>query len=125
MVSGVAVMVLMGLPILIVLGLLELSAWRERVRVAAIEWQIALTDAIAEELGAVVAPVVRRGLWGPWRVEIPVPWARVTIVGRVLTTAHRVFSRTRRPYELVITPQDEPTPARVSAGARRLETRAA
>jgi hypothetical protein len=125
MVSGVTAMVLMALPVLVVLGLLELAAWHERVRVAAIEWQITLTDAITEELGAVVAPVVRRGLWGSWRVEIPVPWARATIVGRVLTIAHRVFSRTRRSYELVITPQDEATPARVSAGARRLETRAA
>ena len=61
---------LMGLmvaasPILVVVMLLELAAWRDRVREAAVARQIRLTDAIGAELGPVAAPVVTKPLWGP------------------------------------------------------------
>lgn len=125
MLTSLAVGFSIGLPILVVVALLEVAGWRDRVRVAAVARQIALTDAIAEELGALVAPVVRKRLWGPWRIEIAVPWARAAIVGRVVAIAHRVFSRERGRYELVVAPQEEPAPFRGSAGAPRLHARVA
>ena len=122
MLTSLAVGLLMGLPIFVVVALLEVAGWRDRVRAAAVARQIVLTDAIAEELGAVVAPVVRKGLWGPWRIEVAVPWARAATVGRVVAIAHRVFSRGGGRYELVVTPQEERA---MSGGAPRLHARAA
>jgi len=120
MLTSLVVGLFMGLPILVVVLLLELAAWRGRVRAAAIERQITLTDAIAGELGPVVAPVVRKGLWGPWRIEVAVPWARAATVGRVVAIAHEVFSRGRGRYELVVTPQEERSVARGPIAAPRL-----
>lgn len=97
------------LPILSVAALLEMAAWRERRRQAAIGRQIALTDAIAHELGAVVAPVVKKRLLGPWEVRIAVPFTRPTTVGTVLSIAHRVLSIAERRagrYQIVLTPQE-------------------
>lgn len=99
-------------PIVAVVLLLELAAWRERRVKAAVARQIALTDAIAAEFGAIVAPVVRKPLWGPWEIEIAVPFARPAAVGTILSIAHRVlaFAERTRPgrYRIVLTPQEEP-----------------
>jgi hypothetical protein len=67
--------------------------------------QILLSEAIADELGAIVAPVVIKPLRGPWRAEIRVPMGRPTVVSRVVAITHDTLTRagTRR-YELVLTP---------------------
>ena len=110
-------------PLLTVGGLFALAEWRDRRRAMALARQIRLTDAIAAELGGVVAPVVSKPLAGPWRVEMRVPVGRPALVSRIVAIAHgtlRDLGVTR--YELVLTP--DPAPARriASTGpaARRL-----
>jgi hypothetical protein len=96
--------------------------WREIV-----ERQIAVTDAIHRELGAVVAPVVhRRGR--TWRVSIAVPFGAPPVVERVVDIVHRAFQPC--PHAIVLTPQPavptgaawsgpKPTPAPRAVAAPR------
>ena len=86
--------------------------------------QVRLTDAIADELGPIVAPLVAKPLGGPWRVEIRVPVGRPATVSRIVAIAHDTLTRTGAGrYELVLTP--EPGVARplgtVARHARRLQ----
>ena len=53
--------------------------------------QIAVTDAIHRELGAVVAPSMAKRPWGQPRLVIPAPLERPHVVAAVLTIAHRVL----------------------------------
>lgn len=111
-------------PILLILGLLELAEWRDRRREAMVARQIRLTDALAEEIGPMVAPLVSKPLGRPWRVEVQVPVGRPTVVSRVVAIAHDVLTRTGAGrYELILTPA--PVPARpiepMPRAARRLQ----
>ena len=74
-----------------VIALLKLAERAQRARDHARARQIALTDAIHERLGAVVAPVVRKRPWGPWQVDISVPFTRPETVTAVLAVAHEAF----------------------------------
>jgi hypothetical protein len=106
------------LPIALLVAALQLSSWRQRVRLAEIARQIAVTDAIHAALGAVVSPVVRRTLWGGWRLAIPVPLDRPDVVVQVLDAASVAFSaadRTSPRFEIVLTPQEKPVPRRARA----------
>jgi hypothetical protein len=71
--------------------------------------QIALTDAIHRELGAVVAPSVVARPWGGWRVLIPVPFTRPDLVASVLRIAHdtvrRLDPRAADHVQIVLTAQ--------------------
>jgi len=69
-----------------------LTDWIRHRRQETIRRQIALTDAIDGKLGAVVSPVVRKPLVGPWRIQIAVPFTRAAVVGRILAVTHDVFS---------------------------------
>lgn len=91
-------------PILFVAALLVLAAWRDRREAAQVARQIRVTDALAEEVGAIVAPVVRKR-WGSWRVEIPAPLGRPGAVGRIVSVVSQTLRGTGR-YEIVLTPQD-------------------
>lgn len=108
MVNGVIVLLTMLAPLIAVGLLLELADWRDRRRHAAIARQIALTDAIAEELGGIVAPLVEPSLWGPWRVHIAVPFSRPLLVGRIVSIADRVLARVPGRHAIVLTAQEEP-----------------
>jgi hypothetical protein len=103
-------------PIALVVAALQLSTRRQRRRLAEIARQIAVTDAIHAALGAVVSPVVRRTLWGGWRLTIPVPLDRPEIVTQVVDTAYGAFSSAERTrpgrFEIVLTPQERPVPRR-------------
>jgi hypothetical protein len=55
MTTTVAAVILAIWPILTTIGLLALSAWRDRRRAAMTARQIRLTDALGHELGAMVA----------------------------------------------------------------------
>ena len=111
MLTTLAVLVLTLAPVVVVVALLELAERRDRRHRAAVARQISLTDAIASELGAVVAPVVRKPWWGPWQVEIAVPFARPATVGTIMSIAHRVLAHAERmsagDYRIVLTPQEE------------------
>ena len=99
----------MSSPILLVLGLLGLAAWRDRRREAMVARQIRLTDAITDEIGPLVAPLVTKPLGRPWRVEVQVPVGRPALVSRIVTIAHDVLTRAGAGrYELVLTPNEEP-----------------
>jgi len=101
-----------ALPLLLVMALLELAGWWQARQRQAVARQIALTDAIAGELGAIVAPTVRRPLRGPWRIEIAVPFERPATVAATLAIAHRVLAFGDRMfagrYEIVLTAQEAP-----------------
>ena len=96
------VFALIGCPML-------LTDWLQNRRQAVIRRQIALTDAIDGRFGAVVAPVVKRPLWGPWQIQIAVPFTRPGAVGRILAVAHEVLSvadcMNPGRYEIVLTPK--------------------
>ncbi len=92
-------------PVWALIALLLLADVRCRRRREVVERQIALTDAIHRELGAVVAPVVRRWGRGAWRVFIAVPLERPRVVERVLEIVHRTLQPFR--YAIVLTPQPE------------------
>lgn len=110
--TAATVILTMSSPILVVLGLLGLAAWRDARREGMIARQIRLSDAIADELGPIVAPVVVKPLGGPWRAEIKVPVGRPAIVSRIVAIAHDTLTRSGAGrYELVLTPE----PARVHA----------
>ncbi|HEX2502218.1 MAG TPA: hypothetical protein VHO73_12250 [Methylomirabilota bacterium] len=120
-----AVLILtMSSPILVILGLLALAAWRDRRLDAMVSRQIRLTDAIADEVGPVVAPLVRKPLGRPWRVEVQVPVGRPALVSRIVAVAHDTLTRTGAGrYELVLTPAQSPVrpvPS-VPGSARRLQ----
>ena len=104
------VVTLLALPMAAV-GLLLLVVGRvQRAREDEIGRQVAMTDAIHAELGAVVAPVVKRRFGRGWRIEIPVPFQRPAIVGRVVAIAHasmlRADARAAGRIEVVLTAQE-------------------
>jgi hypothetical protein len=122
MVTAALMVLTMSWPVLVVLGLLALAAWRDRRQEAMIARQIRLTDAIAEQLGAIVAPVVTKPFGRPWRVDIHVPIGRPTTVSRIVEIAHDTLTRTGAGrYELVLTP--DPTPVATVAPALRTARR--
>ena len=71
------------LPFLAVWGLLALAGSRERRREARVFRQIALTDAIHREMGAVAAPEVHRTWSGEWVVSVRVALSREATVGSI------------------------------------------
>jgi hypothetical protein len=124
MMTAAIVTLTMSSPILVILGLLALAGWRDHRREAMVARQIRLTDAIADELGPIVAPLVAKPLGGPWRVEMQVPVGRPATVSRIVAIAHDTLTRSGAGrYELVLTP--EPASVRpigtVARHARRLQ----
>jgi hypothetical protein len=123
--TNAAILILtMSSPLLVIMGLLGLAAWRDHRREAMIARQVRLTDAITDELGAIVAPLVSKPLGGPWRVEIQVPVGRPTTVSRIVAIAHDTLTRVGASrYQLVLTPA--PAPVRplgtMPRHARRLQ----
>ena len=103
-------------PSVVLVAVPRLVAWNRRARHEAVRRQIAVTDAIHAALGAVVAPVVRRRLWGGWQLMIPVPFDRPDTVKRVIEIAYGAFDVPERTtpgrFELVLSPQERPVPRR-------------
>lgn len=104
--ATLAVVVL--LPMSLLVALLFAVGRVERARETRIARQVAVTDAIHRELGAVVAPVVTRRFGRGWRVEIAVPFESVSIVGRISALAHEAMREMadRRGIEIVLTAQE-------------------
>jgi hypothetical protein len=117
--------VITAAPLAAVLGLLAWTSRRERLRGEVVARQIALTDAVHERLGAVVAPVVRRRRRGGWQVRITVPFERPAVTEALLAIALEAFtplSHDPRSVEIVLTRQSAPagTAAATSAGTRNV-----
>jgi hypothetical protein len=108
-------------PLLFVTGLLVLAAWRDRRDLARVARQVRLTDALAEDVGTIVAPVVRKRLGG-WRIAIAVPFERPAIVARILRVVHRTLEDLGPDrYEIALSPQapaPRPVPYRRPAERR-------
>ncbi len=65
--------------------------------------QIAVTDAIHREVGPVVAPVVEKRAWGPWRLRIAVPRDHDALVCRIVDVAQQSLDALRlQPCEIVL-----------------------
>ena len=98
------------IPFAVVVALLKLVEGAQRARDRALGRQIALTNAIHERLGPVVAPVVRKRPWGPWQVRISVPFARPDTVSAVLAVTREAFSardaRDTEHVQIVLTEQE-------------------
>ena len=90
MVMGGAAFVLLGF--VLVGGPVFMVDWFRKRREMAIERQIALTDALDEQLGTIVAPVVTRRLFGPWEIRIGVPYLQSPAMARVLSVVDDQFS---------------------------------
>ena len=75
-------------------GPMLLVDWLRKRRLTEIERQIALTDALDGELGAIFAPVVTKPLLGPWEVHIAVPYLEPAMTGRLLSVVDDVFAGT-------------------------------
>ena len=118
----VAATVILGLwPILLVIVLFALAVWRDHRRESMAARQIWLTDALAEELGQIVAPVVAKPLARPWRVAIRVPVHRPATVSRIVAIAHEALTRSGAGrYELVLSPEPARRRGRSLASAARL-----
>lgn len=98
-------------PLVAVAAVLLLTTRWERARDERVACQAAVTDAIHQELGAVVAPTVRKRLWGPCQLVIAVPLERPALVGRVFALAQEALDRCRgvacRRAEIVLVPQQQ------------------
>ena len=98
-------------PLLLVGGLLALAGWRDRRTLAAVARQTRLSDALADEVGAIVAPVVEKH-GGAWRVRVAVPLGRPAVAARILGVLHRTLRRLGPDrYEIVLSPQEPAPPA--------------
>jgi hypothetical protein len=108
LITLVTVFTVLIVPAALVVGLLRLASWRERARERRLVRQVVVTEAIDAELGAVVAPIVRRRFGGGWRVEVAVPFGEPALVGQVVALAHAAMRRTEPrvfPLDVVLTAQ--------------------
>ena len=109
------------LPFVAVVALLLVLGRLQRGREARVAQQIAVTEAIHRELGAVVAPSMSKRPWGPPRLVIPMPLERPHVVAAVLAIAHRVLRGwdgvSAQRIQIVVVPQPEGlvTPVRRAA----------
>ncbi len=94
-----------GIPIV-------LADWLRKRRQETVKRQVALTEAIDGRLGAIVAPVVKKPLWGPWQVRLAVPFTQPAVVGRILAVVDEMLSASdpRLPdqYRILLTNREEP-----------------
>jgi len=97
-----AIFVVAAIPFLAVSALLKLAERLQDRRDLQRDQQIALTDAIHWELGAVAAPVVSRRPGGGWRVSMAVPIDRPAVVAALLRVTARHFASEKAAERLEI-----------------------
>ena len=99
------------IPFLAVWTLLRIVGAVERRRQQCVSRQIALTDAIHRELGAVAAPQVRRSWTGEWVVSMRLALSRESTVGTIARITGELFRRLDGRAEprlrVVLRPADE------------------
>lgn len=104
----IAIMIAL-MPFLAVWVLLALRGRVQRRFEERVARQIALTDAIHRELGAVVAPDVTRSFTGEWTVSVRLPFHREDMVGAITRLTQDLFRRLDRQdpprLRLVLIPQ--------------------
>jgi hypothetical protein len=90
--AGFAIVVTLAMPLLAIIGLLAIADWRHRRRMGVIASQVAVTDAIHREFGAVVAPVVSKWPGGPWTIRMVLPAERWAMAGPLAAIARDVVA---------------------------------
>src|SRR5262245_4548776 len=119
MLTLLVTVVMVAVPFLGVIGLLLLVTRSQRAREALVAQQIAVTEAIHRELGAVVAPSMVKSTWGSPRLVIPIALEHPNLVAAVLRIADRVLrgwnGGAGRRLQIVVVPR----PDAPSAGMRR------
>ena len=108
MTAQLTTVVVLLLPFLAISALLVLAERVQDRRERARYRQIALTDAIHRELGAVAAPTVRQRLGGGWAVAMAVPLDRPAAVAAILRVTGQHFSREEQetvPLEIILSPE--------------------
>ncbi len=112
----------MIVPCASVIAVLLIAGRVQRARELTIANQVAVTDAIHRELGAVVAPVVKKRIGRGWRLLVTVPFERPAIVGTVASIGYRTLAdrMTQGRIEIVLTSQDHfiPISHRFGAGGK-------
>src|SRR4030095_2418221 len=88
----IAIMIAL-VPFLAAWGLLAFWSRVEFARNVRVARQIARTEAIHRELGAVAAPEVQRGWTGRWTVSVRLPLQREGLVGAISRITHDLFRR--------------------------------
>jgi hypothetical protein len=123
--SALASLAVMLTPVLTLVLIFVLAGRARRVREGALARQVAVTDAIHRELGAIVAPFVTRVREGGWQALIAVPFERPAVVERVIVIARATLARldpARADHiRIVLIPQERLTryiPAATSTMAR-------
>ena len=116
-------------PFLVVIALLRLADFVSARREASVARQIALTNAIHRELGAVAAPVVSRRPGGGWLVSMAVPLDRPGTTAAIVRITERMFAPAgggADPLRILLTPAATRPVAGASAGSsgRRVSTTA-
>ena len=108
--AGMWMVVFVMVPVVAVWTLMRVRTAFERRRDAGVARQIALTDAIHRELGAVAAPVVRRGWLSGWTVSVPVPLDHEATVGAIARITVNLFRRLDGweplPLRMVLVPRE-------------------
>jgi len=90
-------------------GAVLLPGWLQRRQRESVRRQIELTDALDGTFGPIVAPVVKRPFWGPWTIELAVPFDRLAVLGRIVAVADDVLSvamgLSPNRYRIILTPR--------------------
>ena len=112
-------------PFLVVLALLRLAESVSVRRDARYARQIALTDAIHRELGAVAAPMVSRRPGGGWLVSMAVPLDRPGTTAAIVRITERMFARDGGvdPLRILLTPAAT-RPVSAGSSGRRVSSTA-
>ena len=110
-----AAAVVLAVPMAALTLLLLGAEWLQRRREARIARQVAVTDAIHAELGAVVAPFLKRARGG-WRVELPMAPEHPG-TSRAVAIAAGVLSQ-ERAVEIAVVPPTPPMRRRASGSPR-------
>ncbi|HEY3099105.1 MAG TPA: hypothetical protein VGL14_09365 [Methylomirabilota bacterium] len=110
------VLVVIGLPIVAVVGLLKLVDALQARHARVIARQIEVTDAIHREFGAIVAPFVTR-VRGGWRVTLPLD-PRHPDAAAIVDLAARTFGAAATVEVALVAP---PTVARRRPAAQNKE----
>jgi hypothetical protein len=101
--------------------------WLRKRRQQEVAQQIALTDAIDGQVGVVVAPVVRKPLFGPWEIRITVPVDQSTTVAKILSVVDGAFGGVvaagSRPYRIFLTARPDSLREMRAPGTPRSATR--
>ena len=125
MLVSVAAFVLLGSTL--VGGPLLLIDWARERRRTVIERQIALTDALDGQLGPIVAPVVTKPVFGPWEIQIAVPYLRSAVLARILSVVDDIFAGVEGgggpSYRIVLSATQDPLRETAGRRTRRLRKR--